>query len=105
MSLALRLEAIVLVAGELESLLESNDECDDHDVDKKVLGSGNFASVKKCVRKSDGEQFAVKIIDKSKVEDMGDIEREVEIMGGGRGLVAGGWCREGSGIGWLAGGQ
>ena len=46
----------------------------------KQLGSGNFAVVKKCVRKSDNVKCAVKIIDKSKVEDMADIEREIEIM-------------------------
>ena len=52
-----------------------------YDVEKPVLGSGNFAQVKKCKRKQDGAEFAVKIIDKAKVEDMGDIEREVDIMG------------------------
>jgi serine/threonine protein kinase len=53
-----------------------------YDVEKKdTLGSGNFAVVKKCKKKADGAFFAVKIIDKNKVEDMGDIEREVEIMG------------------------
>merc|ERR1719453_1298635 len=52
-----------------------------YDIEKKdSLGSGNFAVVKKAKKKSDGAFFAVKIIDKSKVEDMGDIEREVEIM-------------------------
>jgi len=56
-----------------------------YDVDKEQLGSGNFAVVKKCRKKKehggDGTDYAVKIIDKAKVEDMGDIEREVEIMG------------------------
>ena len=50
-------------------------------IDSKVLGSGNFAQVKKCTNTKDGTTWAVKIIDKSKVEDMGDIEREIEIMG------------------------
>jgi len=49
--------------------------------EKAILGSGNFATVKKCKKKDTNEVFAVKIIDKAKVEDMGDIEREVEIMG------------------------
>ena len=50
------------------------------------LGSGNFAVVKKATKtdknKKEGipHEVAVKIIDKSKVEDMGDIEREIEIM-------------------------
>jgi len=60
-----------------------------YDVEKSSLGSGNFAVVKKCTAKlsndstkvQKGEVYAVKIIDKSKVEDMGDIEREIEIMG------------------------
>jgi len=59
------------------------------------LGSGNFAVVKKAKFKSGlsdeqrkfgdtvydtNQAFAVKIIDKAKVEDMGDIEREISIM-------------------------
>ena len=51
-----------------------------YDIDKKVLGSGNFAQVKKCTEKSTKVEYAVKIIDKAKVEDMGDIQREIEIM-------------------------
>ena len=50
-------------------------------VEKGSLGSGNFAVVKKCSKIGTDEIYAVKIIDKSKVEDMGDIEREVDIMG------------------------
>jgi len=54
------------------------------------LGSGNFAVVKKgkkkTLRNSTPEKdkipmdVAIKIIDKAKVEDMGDIEREIKIM-------------------------
>mmetsp|Transcript_18708 Transcript_18708/g.40335 ORF Transcript_18708/g.40335 Transcript_18708/m.40335 type:complete len:327 (-) Transcript_18708:152-1132(-) len=51
------------------------------------LGSGNFAVVKKAekIKKDDSDKnipkyVAVKIIDKAKVEDMGDIKREIEIM-------------------------
>jgi len=54
-----------------------------YDVSKDTLGSGNFATVKKCALKGQldkGPWQAVKIIDKNKVEDMGDIEREVDIM-------------------------
>jgi len=61
-------------------------------VDKKELGSGNFAvvkkgTVKKGVKETDlpaglkeGNEVAVKIIDKAKVEDMNDITREIEVM-------------------------
>ena len=51
-------------------------------VDKNHIGEGNFAKVYKCVKKGeDTTQYAVKVIDKSKVEDMNDITREIEIMG------------------------
>lgn len=60
-------------------------------VDKKYkvgaeLGSGNFAVVKKAeLRKPEAgsdipKEVAIKFIDKSKVEDMGDVEREVTIL-------------------------
>ena len=51
-------------------------------IDSKALGSGNFATVKKCWKLSsnDNTAYALKIIDKSKVEDMGDIEREIDIL-------------------------
>ena len=39
----------------------------------KVLGTGNFATVKLAVRKNDNMEVAVKVIDKSKVDDMNDI--------------------------------
>uniref|UniRef100_A0A7S3EVM3 Protein kinase domain-containing protein n=1 Tax=Haptolina ericina TaxID=156174 RepID=A0A7S3EVM3_9EUKA len=51
------------------------------------LGSGNFAVVHKATcKKKDGPipfntDVAIKIIDKAKVEDMNDIQREIEIMG------------------------
>mmetsp|Transcript_63498 Transcript_63498/g.189186 ORF Transcript_63498/g.189186 Transcript_63498/m.189186 type:complete len:185 (+) Transcript_63498:70-624(+) len=53
------------------------------------LGSGNFAVVKKASANKDaedgavkkGDEVAIKIIDKAKVEDMEDIQREIEIMG------------------------
>ena len=53
----------------------------------KDLGSGNFAVVKKAVNKKAGagnpipENVAIKVIDKAKVEDMNDIQREIEVMG------------------------
>ncbi len=33
----------------------------------KKLGEGKFASVFKCIRKSDGESFAVKIFNKKQI--------------------------------------
>jgi len=51
----------------------------------KDLGSGNFAVVKLATKKPTAppevpNDVAIKVIDKSKVEDMGDIEREIEVM-------------------------
>jgi len=59
----------------------------DKQFDKKykkevLLGTGNFAKVHRVTLKdgSDPTAYAAKIIDKSKVEDMKDLERETEIM-------------------------
>lgn len=61
-------------------------------VKKCALGSGNFATVYKCKKKSGlkptevdnweqtPDEVAIKVIDKSKVEDMNDVEREINIM-------------------------
>lgn len=55
----------------------------------ETLGSGNFAVVKKAQPRATKDELlksgipvdvAVKVIDKSKVEDIGDIEREIAIM-------------------------
>ena len=48
------------------------------------LGSGNFAVVKKATKTAKNtnaavpQEVAIKFIDKSKVEDMNDIQREIE---------------------------
>ena len=44
--------------------------------------SGSFAVVKRAVRKSDGKQFAIKVIKKSKLnsEELAVVHDEVEIM-------------------------
>jgi len=49
---------------------------------KEKLGTGSFAVVKRAVRKSDGQQFAVKVIKKSKLnaEELAVVHDEVEIM-------------------------
>jgi serine/threonine protein kinase len=57
-------------------------------IEKKELGSGNFAVVKRATLKPGAKdvpagmrsECAVKIIDKAKVEDMNDIQREIEVM-------------------------
>lgn len=50
---------------------------------KKKLGQGNFALVRLCIRKSDKQQFAVKIIHKkrmAKPKQREALDRETEIM-------------------------
>lgn len=56
---------------------------------KDQLGSGNFATVYRAELKTERTAsgmtmqpgfYAIKVIDKSKVEDQGDIDREIEIM-------------------------
>lgn len=50
---------------------------------KKKLGQGNFALVRLCERKSDGHQFAVKIIHKKRLQkpkQQQALDREVDIL-------------------------
>jgi len=49
---------------------------------KDKLGTGSFATVKRAVRKSDGKQFAIKVIKKTKLnaEELAVVHDEVEIM-------------------------
>lgn len=58
------------------------DDINDYYEIKEKLGTGSFAVVKRCIRKSDGKQFAAKIIKKSKLnaEELAVVHDEVEIM-------------------------
>jgi len=49
---------------------------------KEVLGTGAFATVKRAVKKSDKQEYAIKIIDKSKLkkDELAVIHDEVSIM-------------------------
>jgi len=49
---------------------------------KEKLGTGSFAVVKRAVSKSDGKQFAIKVIKKTKLntEELAVVHDEVEIM-------------------------
>jgi len=49
---------------------------------KEKLGTGSFATVKRAIRKSDGKQFAIKVIKKAKLnsEELAVVHDEVSIM-------------------------
>lgn len=51
-----------------------------YSIDKEELGSGSFGVVKKCRKKSNGKEYAVKMIDKAKVDVLDDLQREVKVM-------------------------
>jgi calcium/calmodulin-dependent protein kinase I len=59
-----------------------NGNVDDHyTITSEVLGSGFFATVKAGINKKTGEKVAVKIIDKSKVEESPQLlQNEIDIM-------------------------
>eukprot|EP01083_Nonionella_stella_P091659 256324_1 len=58
------------------------EEVNKHYEIREKLGTGSFAIVKKCVRKSDGKEYAVKIVKKKNLnaEELATINEEVEIM-------------------------
>ena len=49
---------------------------------RDIIGEGHFATVKKCINKNNGKEYAVKIIDKQKLEkkDIGYIMQEKNYM-------------------------
>jgi len=68
-------------AAEKVSRFLSKENVDKHYVLKKELGNGNFSIVRLAVRKEDGKEFAVKVIEKKRVGQKKDmLETEVEIL-------------------------
>ncbi|KAL3316072.1 Serine/threonine-protein kinase dclk3 [Cichlidogyrus casuarinus] len=62
------------VATESSAILEEYDL-------GKLLGDGNFALVKQAVRKADGHEFAIKMVDKAKLRGkLWMLENEIRIM-------------------------
>lgn len=52
----------------------------DYDIHPTILGTGNYGCVRECLRKSDGEKYAVKTIDKSKISRRDHIQREIQLL-------------------------
>ncbi|GMF13023.1 unnamed protein product [Phytophthora lilii] len=65
----------------LDNVPVAHDFHDKYNV-SSVLGSGKYSVVKRCTKKSTGEQFAVKIIDKRQMIEVRFLKRELEIMYG-----------------------
>jgi 5'-AMP-activated protein kinase catalytic alpha subunit len=42
---------------------------------RKTIGKGTFGKVKKAIHKYSGEPVAIKILEKSKIKDITDVER------------------------------
>ncbi|KAL3803550.1 hypothetical protein HJC23_014098 [Cyclotella cryptica] len=52
----------------------------DYDISPRVIGTGNYGSVRECVKLVTGERFAVKTIDKSRIGRLDHLQREVELL-------------------------
>ena len=46
----------------------------------QVIGTGNYGSVRECVRLATGERFAVKTVDKCKIGRLDHLRREVKLL-------------------------
>ena len=67
--------------SKLERQISDAKYCLDKYEPGKLLGDGNFAVVKQCCLKNSGSEYAMKIIDKSKLKGKEHmIENEIEIM-------------------------
>jgi len=62
--------------------LSSSNEIKKHYDIKEILGTGSFAVVKRAVAKKSGQEFAIKIIKKTKLsaDELNSVHDEVEIM-------------------------
>jgi hypothetical protein len=51
-----------------------------YSISSRVFGSGRYGTVSQCTHFATGEQYAVKTIEKSKVGNLGYMEREVQML-------------------------
>lgn len=53
---------------------------EDYDIYPTILGTGGYGTVRECLHRATGEKYAVKTIDKSKVERLDHIQREIALL-------------------------
>jgi serine/threonine protein kinase len=57
-----------------------SDIAEDYCVSNLVFGSGHYGTVRQCIRRATGELFAVKSIEKSKINRLDHLQREVQLL-------------------------
>jgi serine/threonine protein kinase len=58
-----------------------SDFFEDYDIYPTILGTGGYGCVRECLHRASGEKYAVKTIDKSKIERLDHIQREISLLG------------------------
>ncbi|KAL7476544.1 hypothetical protein ACHAW6_002400 [Cyclotella cf. meneghiniana] len=54
--------------------------CDDYYILPRVLGSGHYGSVRECINRKDHQCYAVKTIEKKKIDRLDHLRREVYLL-------------------------
>lgn len=76
-----KLNKLIKDKNQINSLNIGQSYIDRYDVDmKSSLGSGGAAKVFRCKRKSDGEEFAIKILDKNNKDKISRFKDEIKVM-------------------------
>ena len=57
-----------------------SDVFNNYDIYPTILGTGSYSCVRECVHRHTGEKYAVKTIDKSKVDRLDHIQREIQLL-------------------------
>ena len=57
-----------------------SDFFEDYDIYPTILGTGGYGCVRECLHRASGEKYAVKTIDKSKVDRVDHIQREIALL-------------------------
>jgi len=59
---------------------DHSDFFDDYDIYPTILGTGSYGCVRECLHRSTGEKYAVKTIEKSKVDRLDHIQQEIQLL-------------------------